>query len=158
MPSTASISNKLLPVCFLAIVCLMETASGEGKPLTTSPPPTGAVLYTNFAGQTIRGPVQRVEKGSVWFGDRSYSLSIFPENERKRILQAMGKESPSPEKNLEAQRRDDFYRNLLDRQDALEKMGATTREKAEAQRKKIREAWNAGQGKKERTETDRNKQ
>ena len=108
----------------------------------------GAVaVYTNIAGQVIAGPVQRVADGKVTFGGRDYPLRIFPEREQRRILKA-GKVSLPPKRDGAVQRTDFFYKNLLDRVDALERQGAVSREKAKQQREVIQKAWRLAREKK----------
>ena len=97
-------------------------------------------FYTNVAGQVISGPVQGVEKDKVIFDGRAYSLQIFPKQERMRILRAA--KVPLPQKrDTEKERKDLFYQNLLQRQDALEQAGVISHEEAEHQRGLIRKAW-----------------
>ena len=138
MSSTVSISSRegrrgLAALLVGGILLALSASAG-------SPQGTGGVLYTNVAGQTVRGPVQRVDGDRVWFNNRSYPLTIFPPGEQKRIIRAAGYEI-LPQRDPDAVRRDAFFENLLKRQDALEKIGATTHERAETQRALIRRAW-----------------
>ena len=120
--------SRSLLVCMIVLPC----AAAAGKlPLS---------CYTNIAGQVISGPVQRIDGDKVVFRGRAFPLEIFPKGERGRILKAAGK-VPLPPRNIRAERRNLFYQNLLNRQDALEKHGAISHEKAEAQRALIRRAW-----------------
>ena len=110
---------------------------------------SASTVYTNIAGQVISGPVQRVADGKVTFGGRDYPLRIFSVSEQRRILKA-AKVSLPPKRSLSRERTDLFYKTLLSRQDALERQGAVSHEKAERQREIIRKAWRQALERRER--------
>ncbi|MDD2597678.1 MAG: hypothetical protein PHO37_00425 [Kiritimatiellae bacterium] len=134
MRFTAFVLSSIAALCLLA--CPVSAADTVSERAPSHP------VYTNVAGQVIAGPVSVVTNGCVSFAGRQYPLKIFSQAEQARMLKDCGQALPA--RNTATERRDLFYRNLLDRQDALEKAGSTTPEKAKAQRALIRRAWSEG--------------
>jgi len=101
-----------------------------------------AEAYTNLAGRVIAATPMKVEGGQVTFdcgaaGVRTLPLSVFPENERKRIKAAVGvREMPGALKALAleiaAQRR---------RAEARAKAGRMTPEKLAAYNGNLSGSW-----------------
>lgn len=71
------------------------------------------------------------------FDGRDYPLKIFPESEQRRLRLALGVPSITPR----LQRQLVFYRQQLQRLNALERAGVTPRESAAKEREKIQRAW-----------------
>ena len=137
MRSTGFVSSS---GAFLLALLLSGDSPVLAEPAVPALPP----VYTNIAGQAIAGPATGVTNGYVRFGTKRYRLGIGPESERRRIESDCGAVR-KPTAPADEERRDRLYRGLLERQDALERAGATTREEAEAQRERIRRAWARGQ-------------
>lgn len=137
-PAFSAFARTSLLIAFCASAAFGAGAASGDEPLAAGRLST----FTNHAGHAVSGRLEAVSDGAAVISGRKYPLSIFPDSEKRRMLDAFpgGRESPRAlPAALEAKRRwlkEKYYRN-----EALARAGAKSETEAAEQRTRILRFW-----------------